>query len=78
MKKLTFETRAKRAADRRRALLATAAAAAFTATTFWAPSAWSQPDPCATQGEWFCWVLSPQIARDGRSGALSNSGAGVA
>jgi hypothetical protein len=53
MKKLTLETPAKRTADRRRVVLATAAAAGFAAMTVWAPSAWSQPADCPP-GEYLC------------------------
>lgn len=61
MKKLTLETRAKRAAERRRVVLATAAAAGFAAMTFLAPSAWAQPSgsgcPPGAAGEYVCGVL---------------------
>ena len=56
MKKLTLETRAKKAAGGRRALLATAAAVGFAAMTVWTPSAWASCPPGA-QGEYLCGVL---------------------
>ncbi len=56
MQKSTLETRAKRAADRRRVVLGTAAAVGFAAMTVWTPSAWAQCPPGA-QGEYLCGVL---------------------
>ena len=57
MKKLALDTRAKRAADRRRVVLATAAAAGFAAMTVWAPSAWAAC-PAGQQGQYICSLLN--------------------